>query len=227
VIRSTSARLAADLLRADGRHLGGMTTRILLATSLLVFTACDADALAALTGQGDAKTGFRALLDALGGADQARSATLEPAFREAGGPIELADVAVPCPGGGQMVLSGQLDLGNLDIDPGAIDPGNLQVPSVAFDYSVDFDACVDGGVTIDGSITWSLDSMVDPASYAASFTWSYQGSVEFSGDVSGACKLDLQGTADGDADQWDALEPGAFSGDVCGFDADATLGDGG
>ncbi len=212
------------------------TTHHLLAACALGLVACDAGSLAAIGNQKDAKAGFDALLAALGGADTARSAMLAPTlgFREGevygDGVHELVDVAVPCSEGGQLVLSGTLELAGLDawtdLDPEDIDPGALPgaLPSTTYDYAVDFDACKEAGVIIDGSIDWSMASVVDAATYAASFDWSYGGTVTFDGAATGECALDLHGLGDGDPGAWQDVDPTAFEGEVCGYSAAETLG---
>lgn len=223
---------------ASMRHRVGMnTTHHLLAVCALGLVACDAGSLAAIGTQKDAKAGFDALLQALGGADTARSGAIVPprGFREGeawgDGVHELVDVIVPCSEGGQLVLSGTLEIAGLDawtdLDPGGIDPGALPgaLPSVTFEYSVDFDACEEGGVTIDGAIDWSMASVVDAATYAASFDWSYAGTVTFSGAATGECALDLHGLGDGEIGTWQGVDPAAFDGEVCGYAAAETLGE--
>lgn len=211
------------------------TTQHLFIACALCVVACDAGSLAAIGNQKDAKAGFDALLQALGGADTARSGALAPTpgFREGevwgDGVHELVDVVVPCSEGGQLVLSGTLELAGLDawtdLDPEDVDPAALPgtLPSATFDYGVDFEACQEAGVTIDGSIDWSMATVVDAATYAASFDWSYAGTVTFSGAATGECALDLHGLGDGEIGAWQGVDPAAFDGDVCGFSAAETL----
>jgi hypothetical protein len=216
----------------------GMKTPQFLGTFAFLLCACDVGSLAAIGSQKDAKAGFDALLAALGGADSARAGQLRfpRDFRDGealgDGVHLLADVVVPCTDGGEMVLSGTLEISGIDawsdIDPSEVDPADFDpsaLPSAKFDYSVALDACSEAGVTIDGSITWSMSSIVDADTYGASFDWSYVGTVEFTGVANGECALDLHGLGDGELEGWEDVDPTQFDGDVCGFDAAEALGE--
>lgn len=86
-----------------------------------------------------------------------------------------------------------------------------------FAFTVSFDQCSSQGVEINGDLDFEMDA--DTSSSGASVTYTYQGTLEWSGDVNGSCDIDMTGSAS-------ATTSGAsvsYSGSVCGHDASASL----
>ncbi len=139
---------------------------------------------------------------------------------------QVVDADVPCGGGGsvrfagELVLSTPTGLGD-DFDPsnpGPLDPSEYAA-SVSFSFDVRFEGCRHDGVTMDGDMRYTLNSAWDADADSLSLAWDYEGEVEFSGAVEGACRFDFGGSGLGDAEDWNRSDPARFDGDACGFEA--------
>lgn len=204
---------------------------------LLPLSACD-DATSLLepfTSETDARAAVSAMLSALSETQpesQMHGGTALRAAGDVGG--QIIDVSVPCAGGGEISFAGELEISNVtggideDFDP--LDPGDLpteaDVPTIGFTYSVTFEGCSTEGVVLDGTLDYALETSWDADATSFAATWSYGGTIDVSGDVSGQCAFDFGGSGDLSADDWAAAIPEGFSGDACGFDAASVLDEG-
>jgi len=194
-------------------------------------TGCDpAAALGETLGDSSsASRGMEALMGALslgGPAGLARGEDSQ--FREAHGEIPGVDVPdvdqeleidadAPCPGGGQMKITGQskinTELGDLD-DPEQAWGGT----SAEFTLTVTFEGCELEGVLMQGDVTY--EQKLEVSATDIDYDWSYSGLVEFSGAVEGSCEVDMAASYTGDGDEDEiGLGGRAYEGTMCGFDA--------
>lgn len=206
---------------------------------LLLFplSACDdaASLLEPFTSETDARAAMSAMLSALSAGQpeaQVHGGTVLRAAGDIGG--QIIDVSVPCVGGGEMAFAGELDIQNVtggigeDFDPLDSEdlPTEADVPTVGFTYSVTFDSCTVEGVVLDGTLDYALETGWDAESSSFDASWSYGGTIDVSGDVSGQCAFDFAGSGELSADDWTTAIPEGFSGDACGFDAGSVLDEG-
>lgn len=207
----------------------------LLLLLLLPLGGCD-DAAASLlepfTSETDARAAVSAMLSALSETrpeGQMRGGTVLRGAGDVG--AQLIDADVPCDGGGSIAFAGELEIGNVDggigedfdpLDP-ADAPTGVDVPAVGFTYSVTFEGCAIDGIVLEGSLDYALETAWDAAIGSFDATWSYGGTIDVFGDVSGQCAFDFGGQGDLDAAQWAAGLPESFVGDACGFEADGLL----
>lgn len=201
---------------------------------LLPLGACDdaANLLAPFTSDTDARAAVSAMLSALSEGQpeaQMQGGTVLRAAGDVGG--QIIDVSVPCESGGSMAFEGELEIDNVDggigedfdpLDPGEV-PTEADAPTVGFTYSVSFEGCAIDGIILEGSLDYALETSWDTGAGSFDATWSYGGTIEVSGDVSGRCDFDFGGEGDLEAAAWSAGLPESFVGDACGFEADALL----
>ena len=121
------------------------------------------------------------------------------------------DFDLPCPGGGAASFEAQAEASE--------DAGRVEAD---FSYLVSFDACVVGQVQVDGSLAYASESSAEFAQ--ASHTFVYLGDVEWSGAVEGSCPINMIGTAAAGASSLGLSASLEFDGNICGRDADMTLG---
>ncbi len=202
---------------------------------LLPMVACD-DAAASLlepfTSETDARAAVSAMISALSETQPEAQHQGETVLRGAGDiGGQIIDVSVPCAGGGSIAFEGSLEIENVDAGIGEdfdpFDPNDLpteaDVPSVGFTYSVIFDGCMVEGVVLDGSLDYALETGWNEGAGMLDASWSYGGTIDVSGDVSGQCAFDFGGTGALDAGDWAGGLPDAFTGEACGFDAEGLL----
>lgn len=89
-----------------------------------------------------------------------------------------------------------------------------------FTFTVDFDQCEDGDLKTDGSLTFTSSVVVAGTDVTTTFT--YAGTLEWSGSVSGSCEIDMTGKVE--ATTGSALVE--YSGTICGHDASAAISSG-
>ncbi|MBA2665029.1 MAG: hypothetical protein H0U74_22270 [Bradymonadaceae bacterium] len=88
-----------------------------------------------------------------------------------------------------------------------------------FSYDVSYDGCRSQSVVIDGALGFSLDMKITDSS--TSLEYVYNGTLDFSGEASGTCAIDLIGkTSTSFAGGSDFSYQVSYSGSVCGHDAD-------
>lgn len=129
----------------------------------------------------EARRGFVALNEAM--------STSSQSLTEAGA-LEVA-----CPAGGAMHFEYAVDDGALD--------------AFAFDYAMTFQACVANDVTLDGALRYAIDGA--QAGAAFSFSYVYEGALDFSGACEGSCEIDMRGSLSSSG----AL---LYEGTFCGYD---------
>jgi hypothetical protein len=171
-------------------------SRTLLLPMTLFITQCGGgDTFSKEDAQKAATVVQGAIGKALAGAPQALSAAQDEQIPE----NISVDYEYTCTGGGTAQVTGM-------IGAAGASAGN-------YDVDVSFAACVEDGVTLDGSIAYRIAVMVsqDIANPLASFDVSMDGTVTYSGDLSGECVFDLSisGSATG----------ATVEGSVCGVDA--------
>lgn len=205
----------------------------LLATLPLLGVGCSA-----LEGQEEAGRGMKAMMGLLGAgvpaaleaaahdgrpsavtfrADARRAELdhLDPAFG-LDGSVNL-DADVPCPGGGKMKLDGSVALTS---EVGDLESWSAYASAaLEFDLDVKFRRCKIDGIKLGGELTYALDMSVDSTAGEASVAWSYTGEVTFRGEIEGTCTIDMVASADS-GDAFSNLEVRAYSGTMCGLDAD-------
>lgn len=209
-----------------------------VALSSVVAFGCDVSNLPAIGSPGDASTGMRALLGALGGNSPSGLARTpgDGSFRQADVDIDGTDVDATgqCSGGGTVRFAGEIDYdqgegtNTDDFDPFNPDDEDIvvDVPTVSFSYTVTFEGCKEGGVTVDGTMSWSLTSDWDKDDRVMSLEWGFNGEVDFTGEAHGHCSFDFQGSASSDdPDSWVEVDLDAAEGTMCGYDADEVLED--
>ncbi len=218
------------------------STRLALVSILAlggVATGCDAGSLANLSDSGEARRGMEALMGALGSSNPTGSLRRGdapdvpdlpdvPDGPDAPETPELEDVdnshetevdsSVACPGGGGMDITGRIVI---DTEINLEDPENAGGgASTEFSLTIAFDGCEIDGVQLDGSLTWEqiLDVESQGGDIEIDYAWSYQGRVDFSGEVEGSCEIDMSATAT--EDDYEDLGAHDYDGTMCGFAAE-------
>ncbi len=218
------------------------SARFALACCLCSFTlaaGCDAEGLASLTDSDQAQRGMEALMGALGSSGAAELQRGDsPSFRRGDVPDvpdvpgmpdapELEDVEIDhetevdaqgfCPNGGAMDITGRIVIDTqIELD----DPQNAGGgANTEFSFTVAFSDCNVDGVVIDGELTWEqlLDVESQGGVVDIDYSWSYRGRVEFSGEIEGACEVDM--SASGTEDDLEDLGGREYEGSMCGFAA--------
>jgi hypothetical protein len=162
------------------------------------------------------QAGFATASSALSSA-QASAATQVTTSGSASSGSFTVNVTSDCPGGGSVALAGT-----------ATEPTGSSGASsynLTFSYTATFNACVENGTTINGSLTYAFKVDGTDSSTAATVngTYSYDGTLDFSGQVSGSCDMDLTGTIDASASAGASSASVTYSGTICGNDASTTL----
>lgn len=128
------------------------------------------------------------------------------AFRE---DVDAAvDYDFACVGGGKAHFSGTVLVSS--------EPDNDQV---AVDLSTDFNGCKAevGDITIDGGMDYSVS--VSAAGDSNDVTVTMDGKLSFSGDINGACDIDVKLSVSSTPDSSSVV----YSGSICGHDAEVTV----
>lgn len=111
----------------------------------------------------------------------------------------VIDSSVNCPTSGTASFTGSLTMDS--------------ATQYNFDFTFVYSACATSDVEMNGNMSMTgagaVDTSVSPPSVTMTFT--YNGSLEFSGTVSGSCDFDLTGTADAGGNI-------SMTGTICGMD---------
>ncbi len=155
-------------------------------------------------GSDDAKVAWDSTQKALAGGGGGTPGALEAS----------TSVDYDCPGGGSMKWDLNVNT-SLGVDINDFDPATGS--STDLDYTVTFKKCKADGVKINGQIEYVISAQSSAGSAATS--WSYKGDLQYGGDVSGSCIIDMTGSASASA----AGASVTYSGTICGNDAGETL----
>lgn len=123
------------------------------------------------------------------------------------------DVDFACLEGGSSSIKGTM------VQEGSFDPDNPQAGgslAFSFDLTMKFDGCTSQGVTIDGKMTYVMDAEIDDTAGTSSYTFDYDGFVEFTGAVEGACAVEASGSLSQDGSSVQAT----YEGNICGYSAE-------
>lgn len=118
------------------------------------------------------------------------------------------DILDGCPDGGQIDSQAQVDLSLLEISGDGVSAGVR--------YESAFAGCKVDDTTIDGNLTWTMSADV---SDDVSVSWTWAGSLTYSGEISGTCDVDMSGEVLVDSDGVEVQ----YAGTYCGYDAAAHL----
>lgn len=175
------------------------TLRLILAASLLTFSACGDDSLS----EEDAQQGFNATNFVLqqGGAAAQSSA--------ANGLVAI-NFTYNCLEGGTALFVGNLD---------ETDAADGSSSDVTFDYSVTFADCKSQGISITGDVDYNLNVAVTETTSVMEYA--YVGNLVFTGDVAGDCDLDMYAKVNTTNDGQSANVGYEFRGNMCGNEADS------
>ena len=119
-----------------------------------------------------------------------------------------ATVDVTCIGGGTATLDATYEV---------LDDSSSSTTKVEAAFTAKYNGCTHNGITIDGNLDFDVTTKTDNDS--ASLVYGYNGNLDYSGDVTGSCKIDMRGSvnAGGGTGSY------SYSGSICGHDADSTL----
>ena len=95
--------------------------------------------------------------------------------------------------------------------------GDENAGTMEFGFVVTFSACQAQGVQIDGTLDYNGAGQTDTDSLT--YSYSYAGTLTWSGDVEGECVIDLAGTLD----LGGSSTAMSFEGSICGEDASAVF----
>jgi len=182
-----------------------MRTSIVLSLCASVLMLCACDSASAVSSEDDAAKGWASTQTAL-----AQGSSEVQTTRAAQTTVDI-DASSDCQGGGTAHFKGSLET-TVDVN----DP--LAGNSTNFDYTTTFAGCSTLGVTIDGTIDYQLMTTTSGEG-AATVNYTYVGDLEWSGDVSGSCKIDMTASIETGT----ASVSATYSGTICGYDASATL----
>lgn len=128
------------------------------------------------------------------------------AFREEVG--GMVDYDFACFGGGKAHFSGMVHVSS--------EPDSDQV---AVDLSTDFNGCKAeiGDITIDGGMDYAVS--VSSSGDSDDVTVTMHGKLSFSGDINGACDIDVKLSVSSMQDSNSV----SYSGSICGHDAEVTI----
>ncbi len=115
-----------------------------------------------------------------------------------------------CVGGGSASFTGDYDV-TTDLS------GNM---SGGFLFDIGFDGCETSGIIIDGNLVYDVTYASTATGVNYSFT--YQGSLTYSGEVNGTCDIDMVYNMNIDYGMGGAYDL-SYSGTICGYDAAADL----
>lgn len=131
---------------------------------------------------------------------------------ESGGSDADMTVDVQCRSGGTATFRGQYWT---DVESESGDATGVEA-----ELSIDYSSCERNGIVIDGRLDYMIDMTSSDQSTNLVYTW--DGDLEYSGDVEGNCMIDLRGELDAGT-QEGASYSYEYSGSICGHDANQVM----